>query len=233
MSNWYVPNTLWKGGDVWVIGGGPSIVNQFNIPKDVVQQVRDGASPSLYSKYMKEIHDKHVVGINVAYKIGEWIDFLFFGDSGFFIKYEKELYNWSGLKVTCNPSSAKYGWIRYLERDRKKLYGITDNPRKVSWNGNSGAAALSMIANAGASRIFLLGFDMNLDNDSNQHWHKLYGAKTNAVTKKISLPFERHLKGFPEIAKDATARGIKIINVNPESAITSFEKMDLQTALNI
>jgi hypothetical protein len=45
------------------------------------------------------------------------------------------------------------------------------------------------------------------------------------------LPFERHLRGFPEIARDAKQRGIQIINVCPNSAIKEFPKINLKDVL--
>jgi hypothetical protein len=70
---WQVPR-IWEGGDVWIIGGGPSITKEFNIPDEVVQSVLKKQSPlSVYSPYMSFLHDKHVIGINVAYMLGDWI----------------------------------------------------------------------------------------------------------------------------------------------------------------
>lgn len=100
---WQVPR-MWEGGDVWIIGGGPSVPKQFGIPDEVVQDVIKGISPpSVYSPYMSFIHDKHVIGINVAYLIGNWIDIIFFGDIGFFLKHQQGLASFPGLKVSCHP----------------------------------------------------------------------------------------------------------------------------------
>ena len=234
MATWTVPYALWQGGDVWILGGGPSVVKQFNIPEEIVNEVRMGASPSLYSPYMKAIHDKHVIGINVAYTIGDWLDMVFFGDSGFFLRHEKALYAWPNLKVSCAPASSKHNWVKFLDRNGNKPHGISDNPRKVSWNGNSGAAAISVAASAGAKRIFLLGFDMKLDEEGkNQHWHTLYKSKPTDPIKPISLPFHKHIVGFPAIAKDARAMGIEIINVSPNSAIKDFKKVSLNSILEL
>ena len=91
---WRVPR-IWEGGDVWILGGGPSVTKQFDIPEQVVQSVMDGTSPpSVYSPYMKALHDKHVIGINVAYLIGDWIDMVFFGDNKFLLKHLERLSEW-------------------------------------------------------------------------------------------------------------------------------------------
>jgi len=88
---WSVPR-MWEGGEVWILGGGPSLTKQFDIPDNVVQDVMKGISPpSVYSPYMEAIHNKHVIGINVAYLIGEWIDMCFFGDNKFFMPHQHRL----------------------------------------------------------------------------------------------------------------------------------------------
>jgi hypothetical protein len=228
---WHVPN-IWEGGDVFILGGGPSVTKQFNIPDEVVQAVISGASPlSAYSPYMTYLHDKHVIGINVAYLIGDWIDMVFFGDSGFFLKHQQGLAKFPGLKVSCHPTVEKADWVKHTARDRHHSRGISDNPRMASWNGNSGAAAISVAANAGAKRIILLGFDMKLNADSRQWFHGVYNKKSGVDTNKKRpkhLPFERHLRGFPEIARDAKKRGISIINLCPDSAIQEFPKYSLK-----
>jgi hypothetical protein len=230
---WQVPK-IWEQEDVWILGGGPSVPKQFGIPDHVIASVVAGTSlPNVYSEYMEFLHDKHVIGINVAYLIGNWIDMVFFGDNGFFLSHQKGLSEFDGIKVTCNPLTEKYTWVKYLPKDNRRPRGITPNPKMVSWNGNSGSAAISIAANAGAKRIFLLGFDMQLSENNHQHWHDLY-HRLNAVPRKRpggGLPFERHLRGFPEIARDAKQRGIQIINVCPNSAIKEFPKINLKDIL--
>jgi hypothetical protein len=224
---WNVPK-IWEGGEVWIIGGGPSVTEQFGIPKKVVKSVVEGTStPIAYSPYMSAIHDKHVIGINVAYKIGNWIDFVFFGDFSFFLKEKQGLASFKGIKVSCAPQCEKYNWVKFTGRDMQKPRGLSQNKALVSWNGNSGAAAISLAAHLGASRIILLGFDMKLGDNNAQHWHDLYQRKEyleNKDRKKVHLPFDRHLIGFPEIAKDAKKMGIKILNACPDSAINDFPK---------
>jgi hypothetical protein len=51
---------------------------------------------------MQALHSKHVIGINVAFMIGDWIDMVFFGDGGFFLKHKAALAKFPGLKVTCH-----------------------------------------------------------------------------------------------------------------------------------
>lgn len=225
---WKIPK-LWEGGEVWILGGGPSVTTEFGIPQKLVQSVVDGTStPNAYSEYMQKIHDKHVIGINVAYLIGNWIDIVFFGDHGFFLGHQARLVEHPGLKVTCHPQITSCDWVKFVARDTSHPRGISTTDRTVSWNGNSGAAAISLAYHLGAKRIILVGFDMKLDANSNQHWHDLYQRKQHIINpkskKRMQLPFDRHMMGFPEIAKDAKRLGVEIINASPDSAITDFPK---------
>jgi len=233
--NWKVPR-MWEGGDVWILGGGPSVFTQFDVPKEVVDSVLAGTSPpSVYSPYMEAIHKKHVIGINVAFMIGDWMDMVFFGDGGFFLKYKAQLAMFPGLKVTCHGGASGTSWVKFLGRDGKKPRGISSAPNLVSWNKNSGAAAISVAAWAGAKRIILLGFDMSLNEGNRQHWHNIYGRGIIDIKderKRKKLPFARHLRGFPIIAEDARRMGIEIINASPQSTITEFRKVTVKEILS-
>lgn len=241
---WNVP-PIWEGDDVWILGGGPSVTKEFGIPDDVVEKVRKGElPPSVYSPYMKDIHECHVIGINAAYLIGDWIDMMFFGDAKFYLRYRQSLAKWPGLKVSCTPTIEKVPWIKYLSKDSTHPYGISQRRDCISWNQNSGASAISLAAHLGAKRIILLGFDMKNDETGKRHWHNLYSTPSPPPTKVIlpkrnkgrglvkhTLPFERHLRGFPEIARNAKSMEIEILNVGLDSAITVFLKFSLKELL--
>lgn len=225
---WQVPH-IWQGGDVWIIGGGPSIIKQFDIPDSLVRQVINKTlSPSVYSPYLQKLHSKHVIGINVAYMIGNWIDIVFFGDVPFFLEHRDRLLKFPGLKISCHNCVANHNWVKYVPRN-KRMEGISTDSSFVCWNYNSGAASISIAANLGAKRIFLLGFDMKLDESHHQHWHDVYNRLGS--NKPNTPPFVTHLRGFPQIAKDAKARGIEIYNCNPDSAITVFPKCNVKDIL--
>jgi hypothetical protein len=227
--SWIAPK-IWEGGDVWIIGGGPSITKLFGIPKEVVQSVIAGTSPlNVYSPYMKELHDKHVIGINVAYMLGDWVDVVFFGDHSFFLKNEHKLAEFPGLKVCCDPHAAREPWIKYVARDVNHVKGISPDPRKVSWNHNSGAASISLAVHMGAKRIMLLGFDMKLGDNKAQHWHDVYHRMESRNPRKaMEMPFDMHLMGFKQIDIDAKKLGVEILNLSPDSSITQFRKVALE-----
>jgi hypothetical protein len=231
--SWRIPR-MWEGGEVWIIGGGPSVTEQFDIPVELVNKVKAGQLPlSELSPFMAAIHGKHVIGINVAFMIGNWIDMCFFGDNGFYLRYREQLALFPGLKVSCNMQPGRDGFVKCLDRDGGHPKGISMRPGYVSWNSNSGAAAISIAAQTGAKRIVLLGFDMKLSNDKNQHFHNVYQRGPVVDDRRMrKLPFPRHLRGFPAIAEDAKKLGIEIINCSPTSAIDSFPKYTVKQFLN-
>ena len=238
--HWTVPR-IWEGGECWIIGGGPSIPEQFGVPDDVIEDViAQRSTPSVYSPYMSAIHDRHVIGVNAAYLIGDWIDIIFFGDNRFFLAHREGLSKHPGLKVSCNSRTHSCCRdVHYLPHDRGHPRGISTEPRFVSWNANSGAAAISMAVHLGVRRIVLLGFDMRTGTYG-QHWHNAYrgmrvrrthGKGKGQIVVPRKLPFDRHLRGFPIIARDAKRLGVEIVNASPDSAIKEFPKCTVQEIL--
>lgn len=203
-----------------------------------MSKVMTGAlPPSTYSPYLAPIHGAHIIGVNNAYQIGSWLDCVFFGDCGWYLVHRMALAKFRNLKITCCPRFANKPerdceGIKYLAKgggrgivgNDSKQYGLSTNPSKVAWNHNSGAAAISLAVHFGVKKIILLGFDMCLDDGKVSHWHGSHGNKKPP-------PFARHLKGFPAIAEDAARLGVEFLNANPESAITSFPKVQLSEVL--
>lgn len=233
MVSWTAPR-IWDSGECFIIGGGTSMPRQFGVPEETIKGVMAGTLPvTAYSDYLAPIHDKHVIGINNAYKIGDWLDVLFFGDCGWYVVYRIPIASLHCLKVTCcarfanKPEKLSDG-IKYLARDPKKTYGISNDATKVSWNSNSGFAAISLAAHFGVKRIILLGFDMTLDNNRVSHWHGSHHPKSK---KPPVPPFARHMRGSVFIAKDAEAMGIEILNCSDISTITEFKKCTLKDVL--
>lgn len=229
---WQIPQ-IWKGGECWILGGGASMPRQFGIPEQVIEDViTKKIDPSAYSPYLSVLHDKHVIAVNAAYLLGDWMDIIFFGDHGFYLTHRDRMYNHPAIKVYCGIGNNPGYNIRRVSRYNK--YGITEKPGHICWNGNSGGAAINLAAHTGVKRIILLGFDMTLDSNNNQHWHGIYkSAEQNKKLngKKRTMPFNIHLRCFPQMAKDAKRMGIEILNASPDSMITEFRKITVKELL--
>lgn len=231
MSKWTVPR-MWEGGECWIIGGGPSLPYQFDVPEKVIQKVRDGIIPmSVYSEYMEALHDKHVIGINIAYMLGNWISVCYFCDLTIFRNYKYQLLDWHNLKVTDTgnmPPRERYLHCNIKKLRRNNKYGLDPDPDRIRWNRNSGGGAIDLAVHFGCKRILLLGFDMKADDGGKTHFHSGLPCYSNPTLERS---FTRFLKCFPFIANDAEKLGVEILNVNPDSAIEDFKKVRLEDVL--
>lgn len=243
MKTWHIPK-IWEGSDVWILGGGPSIIDNFDIPLKVVEDVRfKRTGIEAYSPYLAALNDKHVIGINVAYKLSKCVDICFFGDKNFYLSHRNNLQRFRKLVVTCDEyvGARELDWIKYLEKEEAPKgtlpntllkSGISTRNNAVRWNLNSGAAAISLAYWLGAKRVILVGFDMKLNATDNKHFHNEYiekGKRNNPDPN--TLPFNAHLRGFPTIKADADRLGLEILNVSLDSAITEFPKVNIKELL--
>ena len=232
---WVIPR-MWEGGECWIIGGGPSMPRQFDIPEDVVSKVMARELPlSTYSPYLSPIHERHIIGVNAAFMLGRWVDVMIYGDGAFYWANKDALCEFPNLRISCNPNTHKgrpgvYG-VKYIARNGNHAKGISKAKNMISWNKHTGGAAINLAYHFGVNRIFLLGFDMN-PADRHQHWHAQYPSALKPGNKR-NLPFSKHSESFPEIARDAVNLKIKIFNVNLDSAISQFPKITLEEALKM
>lgn len=230
MKPW-TPFPMWRNGSCFIIGGGASLPFLLGVPKEKVLSVLEKSQDpkEVYSSYLEYFRDKHVIGINEALMLGHWIDVLFFGDNSWFLKRKKEILAFPKLKVSCAPifQNADVPGIKFMKRDTSKREGLSFNTDFLTWNYHSGGAAINLAVHFGVKRIYLLGFDMcttEIDGKHYSHWHSFYANQNKNKIKKP--PFDRHLKGYTSIAKDATKAGIEIINLSPNSRIDCFPKGD-------
>jgi hypothetical protein len=233
-GNWFVPR-MWDFAECWILGGGISMPRQFGVPEKVIQAVREQKKPiTAYNKYFKALHEKHIIGTNVAYKLGHWISVLYFGDLPFYRNNMLDLHTFYNLKITDtgnlpnqNPEVIQnHNRIKKLIRDVQP--GLSEDPKKLRWNHNAGAGAINLASLFGAKRILLLGFDMKADSNGHTHWQTGRPGYRHDTEQKH---FDRFLKCFSKIAVDAARLGIEILNVNPDSALDDFPKVSLKEVL--
>lgn len=230
-NKWLVPK-MWEDGECWILGGGPSLPRQFGVPEETITEVAEKkSSMDKYSNYLSPIHDKHIIGTNVSYLLGNWVSVLYFCDLPFFRSNKHLLYNFHNLKITDTgnmPTKNAYQHKRIKKLRRDNRYGISMNPSILKWNHHAGGGAINLAALFGCKRILLLGFDMKPDDSGRTHFHS---GLANYPGPTRDITFTRFLKSFPQLAEDAKRHKIEILNVCPESAITSFPKVQLKDVL--
>lgn len=194
LSLWEVPR-LWPDGECFIVGGGPSVKH---IDVDALK-------------------GRRVIAVNMAYKLGNWMDVLFFGDCRWLKDNTKDLLSFAGLKITtCEQHRGKLG-IKVVRR-RNSPPGLSSDPKTVIWNLSSGACAINLAAHFGVKRIVLLGYDMK-SREKEHHWHNYYQS---ARSGKRYDPYTRFMKQFPSIAEALKKRKIECVNACEDSALKVF-----------
>lgn len=217
---------------MFIIGGGPSILTTQ------LDMLRDYKAAGGY----------RIVGVNKAFRLGDWVDAVFFGDQKFYHKFRKEMIEaYSGLRVSTVPKCERDKFFKYIGKDRQKKHGISTKKDMVCWNKNSGCASINLAYHFGANRIILLGFDMSpmpettgAKKESQQstrtHWHEGYpefsrpskGVDGKGPTK---LPYHRYLGTIPTIAKDAKELGVEIIDCSMRGRLTAWTKRPVEEVI--
>lgn len=222
---WKCPR-LWPKGNAVIIGGGPSFQK---VPTDVLGRL------SLEEKI-------GVIGVNKAYReipgFCDWGHVIFFGDDRFYKVFSKKkdgFHQFPGLRVTCAAQKVDKS-VHFLGRNRKKGHGITKQNHLVCWNKNSGCSAINLAYHlvGPGGNVFLFGFDMKRSGSGAGHWHEGYADDFNQKKRndEVKIPFNRWLKTFPAIARDAEKLKLKIFNVaSPNSKIEEFPKISFQEFL--
>jgi hypothetical protein len=141
-----------------------------------------------------------VVAVSNAYKFAPWADALASCDASWW-KNNPEAMEFAGRKFTTAP-------------DWQGLSGLERVPG-VSSGTNSGLLGLMVAVKLGATRILLLGYDM-------QGTH-FFGAHPAPLRNPNAARFEVFQKQF----SGYKPRGVEIINCTPGSALRTYPMGDL------
>ena len=195
-------------GEVFLIGGGPSL-RGFNF---------------------ECLRGRVLVAVNDAAVHVPFASALFSMDAGWIHNRREMVDRFAGEKYLAVASDFHFpsGPVAcYLKRDRQGI-GLSIDPGVVYMGGgNSGYGALNLAVLNGATRIVLLGYDLN---GPNQHWHPGYewadALSSNAL-------YRRWAEQFDLAAVELRRRGIQVINASPYSRITAFRKVPLTSVPDV
>lgn len=194
---WKVPR-IWEGERCYILGGGPSLANV-----DVTR-----------------LREQHVIAVNNAFKLGGWIEFMFYGHCSFGVWHSTALQQFPGRKLTTCIYREQLEFMPLVIRYSRK-FGLSINPKQLFWNRSSGACAVNLATLLGASEIVLLGYDMRRINGQN-NWHNDHPM----TEENIPDPYESFLEPWPSIALGAEKIGVTIINATPHSSLNLFPIVD-------
>ena len=205
MPEWK-PGPFWEGQEVFIIGGGTSLRN-FD-----------------WSLLLNE----RTIGCNQAFRLGEAVcDICVFCDRKFIFEekdkprkgFYDELAKFRNPVVT-NDNQLRFRpepWLKWMLRRPKGLHHDA-----LGFNANTGATAINLALILGAKTVYLLGFDMFLDEKGNPNWHD------NLIDNPCSEVYERFLASFGHVSRELPVKfpGRQIFNVTKKSNLNIFPKLD-------
>ena len=161
-------------------------------------------------QWREDGENRYVIVTNTTYKLAPWADVLFFHDMKWWKVYKDDVRaKFAGLKVTVASVNAPdvdwlHGWDSY---------------------GNSGAAGIALATLAGAKRVITLGLDCKYT-AGKRHWH---GDHPQGLGNARSL--KKWPNAFARLANHAKAQGVEVINASRETALTCFDRRDMESVL--
>jgi hypothetical protein len=196
----------WTGETVVIVASGPSAANEpLAIGRDKVRflAVKDG------------------------WRLCPWADALYGCDHHWW-EAHRGLIDWPALRICYDPRTVeKWRGLDWLKADIKRGHEnfLFHHVGEVGWGGNSGFHAMNLALQFGASRLVLVGFDMRVD-----HGRHFFGAH-----KYSNAPSEANCRKWVEVidrqAPAIAARGARVVNCSPLSALTAYPKLPFAEAI--
>lgn len=199
-ENYGKSEKIWNNGTVYIVGGGPSL-NGFD---------------------WNLLKGKKVIAINRAFEVLPEADVLYWTDSRFWKWYHNEIRDFKGLKFTCRPFSQLENDIILLKAINRKPLEL--EPGNISHGNNSGYGAINLAVKLGATKIYLLGYDMSSAGPQT-HWHDGYDVKHNHQI------YSRMMKSFENLVPALKENSIRVFNANPDSKLEAFNKCSIKSAI--
>lgn len=138
------------------------------------------------------------------------------------------LRDFKGLKLAHDHRAANQFGCRRIDIPDKHFDTLRfDQVGVVGSGGNSGFQALNLVAQFGATRILLIGFDLH--DRGGVHW---YGRNTAmGMGNPSESNFKRWRTAFAGAAAVLAARGVEVVNASLGSDLKAFPKRGLAETL--
>lgn len=124
-----------------------------------------------------------------------------------------------GLRYTLDPNARQYASLLTLGPEG----GLTSDPAKLAHGHHSGYQAINLAIHLGASKVVLLGYDMQATGGRHHYFGKHPHGKRP--------PYDLFMKWFPSIVPALEERGVSVVNASRETALDLFPRMPIAEAL--
>ena len=204
----WMPEPLFAGETVFVVGGGPSL-RGFDFGR---------------------LRGRRAIAVNAAGYDVPWADVLFFGDETWCRANPDMIGRWRGLVITTSGYSARMwpGRVRCAAHSRGAGF-VAGGP--VRLGASSGQTAVALAVAMAAARIVLVGFDMR-PVDGAVHYHEGRELYTADHAVRAAAAYEAvFLPGWEGWGKAIADAGCRVVNATPASALTEFPAAALDDIL--
>lgn len=219
------PIVRWPAGPDWtgmtaaILASGPSL------SMEQVERVRGWRAAG---------GNRRVIVINTTFLLAPWADILYACDAKWWQVYLAEVREtFRGELWTQCSSTDKAGiavcearGLRWVARDGRQP-GLSTRHGLIFTGTNSGHQAINLAWQTGATRLILLGYDMQMGAGARSHHHGDHPRPLLRV-----LTFGPWLGEFAVLARDCAAAGLDVVNCSPRSALRSFPVSSLDEALS-
>lgn len=195
---------LYPGGTLVCIGSGPSLT------RDDVDYARDRATA--------------LVAVNDAYRLAPTAAALMASDAAWWVAREG-VPNFVGLRFCLERVPARIPGVSILRNTG--IEGLETDPTGLRTGRNSGAAAINLAIHLGASRILLLGYDMQAPHGERRS--HFFGAHSFPLRGNSDYTMFRRF--FEYMVEPLKALNVDVINCSRETALSTFSRMPLRDVL--
>jgi hypothetical protein len=186
-----------------------------------------------------------VIAISDAVRLAPWADVIYSSDKGWWLRHYKAMRKLSGLRVrvhnslarpTSSPVPGKHCqgcrlrlgangcWCDgILTLNNGGARGLSLDPGTLCHGDNSGTAAINLSVLLGATRIVLLGYDMDT-HKGRRHFY-------DTAPQSCSSPFYKFRKLTGMLVEPLKAAGVTVVNASRRSALDCFPMVSLDEAL--
>lgn len=184
-----------------------------------------GCGPSLAQAHTSQLRDAgRVIAINDAYLKAPWADVLYFTDRKWYQQHAEQVAAafWGRHIVTLDN---RLDGVKTLRSTGQT--GLETDPACLRHGSNSGYAAIGLAYHFGATRIVLIGYDMQLQGGQT-HWRhreKDAGEAFQRTLTNVMLP------NFSSLVTPLAEAGVEVINCTPGSALKVWPIESLDVVL--
>jgi hypothetical protein len=186
------------------------------------------SGPSLTAEDVGYVRGKaRSIVVNNGYQLAPWADVLYAADARWWI-WHKGAPGFAGLKFTCGSPPPQYGVTRLACASES---GLSHDPAALCTGQNGGYQAINLAFLFGVARIVLLGYDLQLGPDHEEHWHGPHNPRSRVAPSLLEQKLARFRAAFTALVAPLNAAGVAIVNCTRSTALTCFPCRALEATL--